>query len=86
MPDKRSLSTNICLETENSLTFDPYRISEMLRKNKYQKLVQKLPPVVSKLGNKSVEYYYNDSFKLYPKKLTFQTIQTTILGKMFGTK
>ena len=79
MPDKRSPSTNICLEAENGLTFDPYTISEMLKKifsNLANDLVQKLPAAANKFGNKSVEGYYNDMFNFYPKKLTFQTTQT----------
>ena len=30
-PDKRSPSTNICLEAENDLTFEPYTIFEILK-------------------------------------------------------
>ena len=71
LPDKRSPSTNICLEAENGLTFDPYTISEMFKKlfsNLANDLVQKLPAAANKFGNKSVEDYYNDMFNLYPKK------------------
>ena len=71
LPGKRSPSTNICLETENGLTFDPYTISEMFKKlfsNLANDLVQKLPAAANKFGNKSVEDYYNDMFNLYPKK------------------
>ena len=32
MSDKRSPSTNICLEAKNWLTFDPYTISEVFKK------------------------------------------------------
>ena len=39
-------------------------------------LVQKLPAAANKFGNKSIKDYYNDMFTLYPKKLTFLTIQT----------
>ena len=85
MPDKRSPSTNICLDTENGLTFDPYTISEMFKKlfsNLANDLVQKLPTAPNKFGNKSVEHYYNDMFNFYPKKLTFQTIQTQCISDL----
>ena len=85
MPDKRSPSTNICLEAENGLTFDPYTISEMLKKlfsNLANDLVQKLPAAANNFGNKSVEDYYNDMFNFYPKKLTFQTIQTRYISDL----
>ena len=73
LPDKRSPSTNICLETENGLTFDPYTISEMFKKlfsKLANELVQKLPAVANKFDNKSVEDYYNDMFNF--KGRTFQ--------------
>ena len=38
-------------------------------------VVQKIPAAANKFVNKFVEDYYNDMFKLYPKKLIFQTIQ-----------
>ena len=44
-------------------------------------LVQKLPAAANKLGNKSVDYYY-DMFNLYPKKLNFQTIQTRYISDL----
>ena len=31
LPDKRSPSTNICLEAKNGLTFDPFTISEVFK-------------------------------------------------------
>ena len=65
MPDKRSPSTNIYLEAENGLTFDPYTISGVFKKlfsNLANHLVQKLPVEANKFGNKSVEDYYNDIF------------------------
>ena len=86
MPDKRSPSTNICLEAENGLTFDPYAISGVFKKlfsDLANDLVQKLPAEANKFGNKSVEDYYNDMFNLYPKKLTFQTIQTRYISNFF---
>ena len=46
LPDKRSPSTNICLEAKYGLTFDPYTISEVFKKifsNLANNLVQKLP-------------------------------------------
>ena len=43
--------------------------------------VQKLPTAPSKFGNKSVEDYY-DMFNFYPKKLTFQTIQTKCISDL----
>ena len=45
-------------------------------------LVQKLPTAPNKFGNKSVEDYYNDMFNFYPKKLTFQTIQTKCISDL----
>ena len=45
-------------------------------------LVQKLPTGPNKFGNKSVEDYYNDMFNFYPKKLTFQTIQTKCISDL----
>ena len=85
MPDKRSPSTNICLEVKNRLTFDRYTISEVLKKlfsNLANDLVQKFPAAAKKFGNKSVEDYYNDMFNLNPKKLTFQTIQTRYISHL----
>ena len=85
MPDKRSPLTNICLEAENGWTFDPHTISEMFKKSfscLENDLVQKLPAAANKFGNRSAEYYYNDMFTLYPKKLTFQTIQTRYISDL----
>ena len=48
-------------------------------------LVQKLPMAHNKFGNKSVEDYYNDMFNFYPKKLTFQTIQTRYISDLLKT-
>ena len=45
--------------------------------------MQKLTGAANKFGNKSVEDYYNDMFNLYPKKLTFQTIQTRYISNFF---
>ena len=42
-------------------------------------LVQKLPTAPNKFDNKSVDYY-NDMFNFYPKKLTFQAIQTKCIS------
>ena len=66
MPGKRSPSTIICLEAENGLTFDPYTISELLKKfsNLANDLAQKLPAAANKFGNKFVEDYCNDMFNL----------------------
>ena len=78
MEDKRSPSTNICLEAENEGT-----ISEKFKKlfsNLANDLVQKLPAAATKFGNKSVEDYHNHMFNLYPKKLTFKTIQTRYIS------
>ena len=75
MPDKRSPSTNICLEAENGLTFDPYTISEMFKKlfsNLANDLVQKLPAAANKFGNKSVEDYYNDMLTYILKNKLFK--------------
>ena len=61
LPDKRSPSTNICPETKNGLTFDPYTISEVLKRLFSifaNDLAQKLPAAAKKFGNKSVEDYY----------------------------
>ena len=83
MPDKRSPSTNICLEAENGLTLDPQTISEMSKKlfsNLANDLVQKLPAAANKSGNKSVEDYY--MFKLYSKILSFQPIQTRYISDL----
>ena len=67
----------------NDSAFDPYTISEMFKKlfsNLVNDLVQKLPKA-AKFGNKSVEDYY-DMFNFYPKKLTFQTIQTRYISDL----
>ena len=45
-------------------------------------LVQKLPTAPNKFGNKSVEDYYNDMFNFYPKKITFQAIQTKCISDL----
>ena len=45
-------------------------------------LVQKLPTAANKFGNKSVEDYYNDMLNFYPKKLTFQIIQTKCISDL----
>ena len=85
LPDKRSPSTNTCLKAENRLTFDPYTISEVFKKlfsNLANDLVQQLPAAANKFGNISVEDYYNDMFNLYPKKLTFQTIQIRYISDL----
>ena len=85
LPDKRSPSTNICLEAKYGLTFDPYTISEVLKKffsNLANNSVQKLPVAAKKFGNKSVEDYYNDMFNLNPKKLHFQTIQSRYISDL----
>ena len=82
-----SPSTNICLEAENCLTFDPCTISEMFKElfsNLANDLVQKLPVAANKFGNKSVEDYYNDMFNFHPKKLTFQTIQTRYISDLLN--
>ena len=88
LPDKRSPSTNICLEVKNGLTFDPYTISEVFKKlfsnlanANLANLVQKLPAAAKTFGNKSVEDYYN-MFNLNPKKITFQTIQTRYMSDL----
>ena len=70
LPDKRSPSTNICLEAKNGLILDPSAISEVFKKlfsNLANGLVQKLPAAAKKFDNKSVEDYYNDMFNLNPK-------------------
>ena len=75
---QKSPSTNICLEAENEGT-----ISENFKKllsNLANDLVQKLPTAATKFGNKSVEDYHNHMFNLYPKKLTFKTIQTRYIS------
>ena len=85
LPDKRSPSTNICLEAKNKLTFEPYTISEVFKKlfsNLANDLVQKLPEAAKKFGNKSVENYYNYMFNLSPKKLTFQATQTRYISDL----
>ena len=85
LPNKRSPSTNICLEAKYGLTFDPYILSEVFKKifsNLANNLVQKLPAAAKKFGNKSVEDYYNDMFNLNPKKLHFQTIQTRYISDL----
>ena len=45
-------------------------------------LVQKFPTAPNKFGNKYVEDYYNDMFNFYPRKLTFQTIQTKCISDL----
>ena len=63
----------------------PYTISEVFKKlfsNLANNLVEKLPAATEKFGNKSVEDYYNDMFKLNPKKLTFQTIQIRYISDL----
>ena len=45
-------------------------------------LVQKLPTAPNKFGDKSVEDYYNDMFNFYPKKSTFQTVQTKCISDL----
>ena len=45
-------------------------------------LVQKLPTAANKFGNNSVEDYYNDMLNFYPKKLTFQIIQTKCISDL----
>ena len=68
--------------------FDPYTISEMFKKlssNLANDLVQKLPVADNKFGNKSVEHYYHNMFNFYPKKLTFQTIQTRYISDLSKT-
>ena len=85
LSDKRSPSTNICLEVKYGLTFDSHTISEVFKKifsNLANNLVQKLPPAAEKFGNKSVEAYYNDMFNLNPKKLNFQTVQTRYISDL----
>ena len=63
LPDKRSPSTNICLEAKNGLIFDPSATSEVFKKlfsNLANDLVQKFPAAAKKFDNKSGEDYYND--------------------------
>ena len=83
LPDKRSPSTNICLEAKNGL-INLYTISERFKKfsNLAKDLVQKILMAAKKFGNKSVGDYYNDMFNLNPKKLTFQTIQTRYISDL----
>ena len=67
----------------NGLRFDPLSISEVFKKlfsNLANDLVQELLAAAKKFCNKSVEDYYNDIFKLNPKKSTFQTIQTRYIS------
>ena len=60
LPDKRSPSTNICLEAKNELTFGPFTISEVFKKFfSNLGLLQKLPAAAKNFGNKSLEDYYN---------------------------
>ena len=85
LPEKKSLWTNICIETKNGLTFDPFTISEVFKKlfsNLANNLVQKLPVVAEKFGNKSVEDYCNNIFNLNPKRITFQAIQTKYISDL----
>ena len=44
--------------------------------------MQKLPAAPNTFGNKSIEDYYNDMFNFYPKKLSFQTIQTRYISDL----
>ena len=53
-----------------------------LSSNLANDLVQKLPAADNKFGNKSVKDYYNNMFNFYPKKLTFQTIQTRYISDL----
>ena len=85
LPDKRSPSTNICLEAKNGLIFDPSAISEVIKQlysNLANDLVQKLPAAAKKFDNKSVEDYYHNMFNSNPKKLTIQTIQTRYISDL----
>ena len=69
--DKRSPSTNICIEAENGLTFDLFTISEVFKKlfsNLANNLVQKLLAAAEKFGNESAKDYYNNMFNLNPKR------------------
>ena len=45
-------------------------------------LVQKLPVVAEKFGNKSVEDHCNNIFNLNPKRITFQAIQTKYISDL----
>ena len=45
-------------------------------------LVQKLPVLAEKFGNKSVEDYCNNIFNLNPKRITFQAIQTKYISDL----
>ena len=78
-------STNICIRAINGSTFDPFTISEELKKlfsNLPNDLVQKLQAAPEKFRDKSVEDYYNNMFSLNPKRLTFQTIQTKYISDL----
>ena len=69
----------------NDSPFDPYTISEMFKKlfsNLVNDLVQKLLAAANKVGSKSAEDCYNDMFNFYPKKLTFQAIQTKYISDL----
>ena len=55
---------------------------KILFSNLANDLAQKLPMAANKFCNKSIEHYYNDIFNLYPKKLTFQTIQTRYISDL----
>ena len=57
-----------------------------LSSNLANDLVQKLPAADNKFGNKSVKDYYNNMFNFYPKKLTFQTIQTRYISDLLKHK
>ena len=70
LPDKRSPSTNICLDAKNGLTFEPFTISEVFKKsfsNLANHLVQKLLVAAKKIHKESVEDY-NNGFNLNPLK------------------
>ena len=53
-----------------------------LSSNLANDLVQKLPAADNKFGNKSAKDYCNNMFNFYPKKLTFQTIQTRYISDL----
>ena len=82
---RRSPFTNICLQAKNGLTFDPFTISEVFKKlfpNLANDLVQKLPTLAKRFGEKSVEDYYHNMLNLNHKRLTFQTIQTRYISDL----
>ena len=85
LPDKRSIFTNICIETKNGLTFDLFTIFEVFKKfffNLVNDLFKKLLAAAEKFSEKSVEDYYNNMFNLNPKRLTFHTIQTKYVSDL----